>query len=64
MTVKEFAHWHSISESLARECIRADTPIHGKTRTYPPLRAKRLKNGRLYVTAEQAAEWRENLPDA
>lgn len=61
MSVAEFAKWHGLSESLVRECI------DGKAKNFPPLRAKRTKPGRgglLFITAEAAAEWRNQLPDA
>ena len=58
MTVRQFAEWHGIGYTTARECVNATSE------NYPPIRAKRLPNGRVYVTAEAAAEWRENLPDA
>lgn len=61
MTVKDFAEWHGISESTVRACIRGDSE------NFPPLQAKRTKPGRgglIYITAEQAAEWRDSLPDA
>lgn len=61
MTVKEFAQLHGISETTVRECIA------GISKNYPPLRAKRTKPGKgglIYITAEQAAEWRTSLPDA
>lgn len=61
MSVAKFAELHGISESVVRECIA------GTSKNYPPLRVKRTKPGKgglLYVTAEQAAEWRDSLPDA
>ncbi|MSS84530.1 hypothetical protein FYJ24_07075 [Actinomycetaceae bacterium WB03_NA08] len=61
MSVKDFAQWHGISESVVRECL------NGTARNYPPLQAKRTKPGKgglIYITAEQAAEWRASLPDA
>lgn len=61
MSVASFAKWHGISESTVRECIA------GTAKNYPPLQAKRTKPGKgglLYITAEQAADWRSRLPDA
>lgn len=61
MTVEEFARLHGISPTVVRECLR------GEAQNYPPLKAKRTKpgrGGRIYITAEQAAEWRASLPDA
>lgn len=58
MSVEEFARAHGISKTTARECIA------GTSKNYPPLMAKRLKNGRIYITAEQAKDWRDRLEDA
>lgn len=61
MSVSEFAKWHGIGETTVRECIA------GTSQNYPPLAAKRTKPGKgglIYITSEQAAEWRANLPDA
>lgn len=60
MTVSEFARLHMVSESTVRQCIA------GTSSAYPPLRAKRTRGGqgRLYITAEAAAEWRAALADA
>lgn len=61
MTVEDFARRHSISETTARECIA------GTSKNYPPLKAKRNKpgkGGRLYIRAEDAAEWRASFDDA
>ncbi|ROR94026.1 hypothetical protein EDD28_2446 [Salana multivorans] len=61
MSVEEFARWHGIGPTTVRQCI------DGTSANYPPLRAKRNKpgkGGRLYITAEAAAEWRASLPDA
>lgn len=61
MNVADFAKWHGVSETTVRECIA------GVAKNYPPLQAKRTKPGKgglLYITAEQAAEWRSLLPDA
>ena len=61
MSIADFATWHGISESTVRDCLK------GKAKNYPPLQAKRTKPGKgglIYITAEQAAEWRANLPDA
>ena len=43
-----------------RQCIA------GTSTAYPPLMAKRTRGGqgRLYITAEAAAEWRAALADA
>jgi len=62
MNVEEFARLHGISESTVRACIA------GKSESYPPLVAKRVrkpgsKSSRIYITAEQAADWRSQLPD-
>lgn len=60
MTVEEFAMLHGISESTVRRCLRGDSD------TYPPLAAKKVgtkKRKRIYITAEQAAEWRAALKD-
>ena len=60
MTVAEFARLHMVSESTERLCIA------GTSSAYPPLKAKRTRGGqgRLYITAEAAAEWRAALADA
>lgn len=60
MTVKTFASLNEVSESMVRQCIA------GTSTAYPPLRAKRTRGGqgRLYITAEAAAEWRAALADA
>lgn len=58
MTADEFARWHGLSPTVVRECMA------GTSKNYPPLRVKRAANGRKYITAEAAAEWRANLPDA
>lgn len=58
MTVAEFAKLHGISESTVRKCIAGDSE------SYPPLSAKRAGNGRIYITTEQAAEWRASFQDA
>ena len=61
MTVKEFARYHTISESTARKCI------NGTAQGYPRLVARRTqegRGGRLYITAEDAAEWRASFPYA
>lgn len=61
MSVAEFAQLHRISETTVRDCIR------GESTTYPPLQCKRVgssRKSRIYITAEQAAEWRAALPDA
>ena len=60
MTVAEFARLHMVSESTVRQCIV------GTSSAYPPLKAKRTRGGqgRLYITAEAAAEWRAALADA
>ena len=61
MNVADFAQWHGISESTVRDCIA------GTAKNWPPLRAKRTKPGKgglIFITAEAAAEWRANLPDA
>ncbi len=63
MSVAEFARLHGIGETAVRECIA------GESKSYPPLTVKRVrkpgsKKSRIYVTAEQAAEWRAALKDA
>lgn len=63
MTVAEFARLHGIGETTVRECIK------GASDSYPPLMVKRVRRpgstkSRIYITAEQAAEWRAALPDA
>lgn len=63
MTIPEFARLHSVSEDVVRECIV------GKSESYPPLRAKRVRKGdskrsRIYITAEAAREWRAAINDA
>lgn len=60
MTVAEFARLHMVSESTVRQCIASTSSA------YPPLKAKRTRGGqgRLYITAEAAAEWRAALADA
>lgn len=63
MTVAQFADLHGISETTVRACIRGDSE------TYPPLVVKRVRKkgsnrSHIYITAEQAAQWRAALPDA
>lgn len=61
MTVAEFAKLHSVGETTVRECLR------GASKNFPPLMAKQVGTGkgkRIYITAEQAAEWRAALRDA
>lgn len=59
MTIKEFAELHLISPKTVRRCIA------GTSTSYPPLRAKRTRGNRklVYITAEDAAEWRAALAD-
>lgn len=60
MTLRQFAELHAISVETARRCIE------GASTKYPPLKAK--KSGgvrpRIYITADAAKEWREQLQDA
>ena len=60
MTIEQFADLHGISPTTVRRCIA------GTSTTYPPLKAKKSKGKRFltYITAEAAAEWRNNLKDA
>ena len=63
MTVAEFCRLHGISETTARDCI------NGTSKSYPALSVKRVRKSgsaksRIYVTAEQAAAWRDALQDA
>lgn len=63
MTVEEFARLHGVGESTVRKCIK------GTSDSYPPLMVKRVRKpgsrkSRIYITAEQAAEWRAALADA
>lgn len=60
MSVEDFARWHGISTSTVRECMA------GTSKTFPPLRSKRSRGKRrlVFITAEAAAEWRANFPDA
>lgn len=63
MSVAEFCRLHGIGETAARECI------NGTSKSYPPLSVKRVRKpgsakSRIYITAEQAAEWRAALQDA
>lgn len=63
MSVTEFAALHGVGETTVRECI------DGTSKSYPPLSVKRVRKpgsakSRVYITAEQAAEWRAALPDA
>ena len=60
MTIEDFAKWHGLSETTVRECVA------GTAKNYPPLASKRNKpgrGGRIYITAEQAADWRDRLPN-
>lgn len=50
-----------LSESTIRRCIRL---TKRSEQGWPPLPAKRLPDGQLRITAEAAAEWIANLPDA
>lgn len=60
MTIEQFADLNGIHPSTVRRCIA------GTSKTYPPLRAKKSGGKRhiTYITAEAAAEWRNNLQDA
>lgn len=58
MTIEQFGKWHSIGKTTAYECAA------GKSKNYPPVAVKTLPNGRKYITAEAAADWRNSLPDA
>lgn len=63
MTVAEFARLHGLGETTVRECIK------GTSDSYPPLVVKRVRKpgsskSRIYITAEQAADWRAALADA
>ena len=60
MSVAEFAQLHGVGETTVRDCIA------GISKTYPPLMAKRVgkTKTRIYITAEQAAAWRDALDDA
>lgn len=63
MTVDEFARLHGVGRTTVRDCIA------GTSETYPPLKVKRVQKkgsqkSRIYITAEQAAEWRAALTDA
>lgn len=60
MTVERFAELNSVSETTVRECL------NGTSKNYPPLMAKQVGKGsgkRIYITAEQAAEWRAAMED-
>lgn len=59
-TVESLAQSVGLSATTVRRCIRADDP---KSK-WPPLTAKRLPDGQLRITAEAAAEWIAQLPDA
>ena len=60
MSVAEFAQLHGVGETTVREGIA------GTSKTYQPLMAKRVgkTKTRIYITAEQAAAWRDALDDA
>lgn len=62
MTLDQFAELHGITRRTAERCLK------GESKSYPPLKAKRARTGtgpgRIYITAEQAAEWRAQLEDA
>ena len=63
MSVRQFADLHGVSETTVRECIA------GTSESYPPLTVKRVRRpgsqkSHIYITAEQAAEWRAALNDA
>lgn len=63
-TVDDLVASTGLSETTIRDCIK------GRSTTYPPLQAKRIKKtgsagaGRLYVTRQQAEAWLAAFPDA
>ncbi len=58
---RQLADLTGLSESTIRRCIRLTKKSDAG---WPPLPAKRLPDGQLRITAESAAEWIANLPDA
>ena len=64
MTLDQFAERNGIHRKTAERCIK------GESKTYPPLKAKRVKRpgskgpGRLYITAEAEQAWKDAIPDA
>lgn len=64
MTPEDFARRNAVSRDTVERCI------NGKSKTYPPLKAKRVRApgsrgpGRLYITAEAEQEWKNAIPDA
>lgn len=61
--VAELSNATGISETVIRECIA------GTSKTYPPLRVKRVKKpgsriSRIYITRAQAEDWLASFPDA
>lgn len=58
---RQLADLIGLSESTVRRCIRLTKK---SDKGWSPLPAKRLPDGQLRITAEAAAEWIANLPDA
>ncbi len=64
MTLDQFAQRNAISRDTAERCMKSESD------SYPNLVVKRVKKkgskgpGRIYVTVEQEAAWRNALPDA
>ncbi len=58
MPIREFARLARISVDTARRCVIGTHP------KLPPLPAKRMPNGQLYITGADATEWISSLDDA
>lgn len=65
-SLSELAAVTGLSESTIRRCIRATDPGFkpGDGQKWPTLTAKRLPDGRLQVTRDQALDWIARFPDA
>ena len=56
---KDFARLVGLSPDTIRRCANGTAPAN-----WPPLDAKRMPDGRLYITAAAGAAWINSLPDA
>ena len=57
MSPDDFARLNGIHRSAVMKCI------HGTSKTFPPLKAKRVGT-RYFITAEAAKAWRDRMADA